>query len=137
MEYTNIIMGNKILTWQEPSFVELFSESKLPENVAKDKEHQQKAKYYKNQQEIKALEEKHAKLTDNANKIQEKANRKNISLKEKLDIEHELAQTKKKLSGIQKDRERLKKTAKGLGYVGAGVIIGTPVYKKAKSLIGG
>ena len=89
------------------------------------------------QKEIKELDDKHTRLTDSAKKLQEKANRKNISLKEKLDIEHELAQTKKKLSGIQKDRERLKKTAKGLGYVGAGVIIGTPVYKKAKSLIGG
>lgn len=107
------------------------------ENVAKDKEHQQKAKYFKMQKEIKELDDKHTRLTDSAKKLQEKANRKNISLKEKLDIEHELAQTKKKLSGIQKDRERLKKTAKGLGYVGAGVIIGTPVYKKAKSLIGG
>lgn len=107
------------------------------ENKAKTKEHQQKAKYFKMQKEIKELDDKHTRLTDSAKKLQEKANRKNISLKEKLDIEHELAQTKKKLSGIQKDRERLKKTAKGLGYVGAGVIIGTPVYKKAKSLIGG
>ncbi len=107
------------------------------ENVAKDKEHQQKAKYYKTQQEIKALDEKHTKLTDSAKRLQEKANSKKISLKEKLDIEHELAQTKKKLSAIQKDRDRLKKTAKALGYVAATVAIGTPVYKKAKSLVGG
>jgi len=41
------------------------------------------------------------------------------------------------LSAIQKDRDRLKKTGKIIGGLAATVAIGTPVYKKAKSLIGG
>ncbi len=106
------------------------------ENLTKQKEHEQKAKYFKIQKDIKDLEEHHAKLTDSAKKMQEKANRKNISLKEKMDIEHELAKNKKKLSVIQKDRDRLKKTAKAIGYVAATVAVGTPVYKSVKSVTG-
>ncbi len=107
------------------------------ENQSKQKEHEEKAKYHKMQQQIKDLDGKHAKLTDSAKKMQEKANRKNISLKDKLDIEHELAQTKKKLDAIQKDRDRLKKTGKILLGAAATVALGGPVVKKAKSLVFG
>ena len=107
------------------------------ENQTKQAEHEQKAKYFKMQNEIKELDERHAKLTDSAKKIKEKADRKNISLKQKMDLEKELSQTKKKLMDIQKDRNTLKKAAKTIGYVGGAIILGTPVVKTAKSLVTG
>jgi hypothetical protein len=105
------------------------------ENVAKDEEHKAKAKYYKMQQEMKALDERHTKLTDSAKKMKEKSRRKNISLKEKLDIEHQLSQTKKQLGAIEKDRARLKKTGKVIGGTAVTLAVGAPIYKKAKSIV--
>lgn len=107
------------------------------ENQAKQKEHEEKQKYYKAQQEIKALDEKHTKLTEHAAKIKEKAKRKDITLKQKLDLENEYTKTKKKLDKIQKDRNVLKRTAKFLGGTAVTVAVGAPIYKKAKSMIGG
>lgn len=107
------------------------------ENQAKQKEHEEKSKYFKMQKEIKDLDEKSAKLTDHAKKIREKANRKDITLKQKLDFEHELAQNKKQLDKLDKERRRIGKIAKGLGLTAVGVAVGTPIYRKAKSMIGG
>jgi hypothetical protein len=107
------------------------------ENQTKQQEHEQKAKHYKMQQEINGLEEKSVKLKDSAAKLHEKASRKNISLKEKMDLEHELKQTKEKLSKIEKDikiKHRLYKIAIGTVVGGA---IGVPLVGKAKTMIGG
>jgi hypothetical protein len=107
------------------------------QNLAKEEEHKAKAKYHKIQQEMKDIEEKHAKLIDHAKKIKEKSIRKDISLKQKLDLEHEHRKIKKQLDDLEKDRTRLKRTGKVLLGVGATVAIGTPIVKKAKSMIGG
>lgn len=107
------------------------------ENQTKQKEHEQKAKHYKMQQEINGLEEKSVRLKDSAAKLHEKANRKNISLKQKMDLEHELKQTKEKLAKIEKDikiKHRLYKIALGTVVGGA---VGVPLAGKAKTLIGG
>lgn len=103
----------------------------------KDEEHKGKAEYYKMQQDMKALDERHAKLTDSTKKMKEKAKNKNLTLKQKLDIEHELAQTKKKLSSIDKERSALKKTAKFLLSGATVITLGSPVYAKIKSFVNG
>lgn len=107
------------------------------ENKTKQKEHEAKSKYFKIQKEMKELDEKHAKLSDHAKQLKEKSSRKNITLKQKLDFEHELKQTKKKIDALEKDRNILKKTGKFLGGAAVTVAIGAPIYKKAKSMIGG
>lgn len=118
------------------------------ENIIKQKEHQEKAqefkmhqeakiKHFKMQQEIKLLEEKSEKLSDSAAKLLEKSKREDISLKKKLDIEHERAQVKKQLSKIEKDihiKRKALRIASGIAITG---IIGGPIYEKAKSVIGG
>lgn len=105
------------------------------ENLTKDEEYKGKTKYYKNQQEIKELDEKITKLTNHAKQIKEKANRKEINLKQKLDLEHEHAKIKKQLDKLQKDRSALKRIGKILGYGAVTVAVGTPIYNKARSLI--
>jgi hypothetical protein len=107
------------------------------ENQTKQKEHEEKTKYFKMQKEIKELDEKSAKLTEHAKKIREKADRKDITLKQKLDFEHELTQNKKKLAQLDKERKRIGKIAKGIGVTAAAIAVGTPIYRKAKSMIGG
>lgn len=107
------------------------------ENVTNAKEHAQKAKYYKMQEQIKALDERHAKLTENAKKMQKVAGRKNQSLKNKVEAEQKLSEINKQISKIRQDRSKLWKTAKTIGY-GVGIVaVGTPIAKKAKSLITG
>lgn len=106
------------------------------ENQTKQQEHETKAKHFKIQKEMKELDEKISKLTDHTRKIKEKANRKEITLKQKIELEHEHAQTRKKLDSLQKDRNALKKTGKFLGAGAVGVALGSPIYKKVKSMIG-
>lgn len=107
------------------------------ENQAKQKEHEVKSKHYKMQQEMKSLEEKSTKLKDSATKLHEKSKRKDMSLKQKLDIEHELAQTKKQIAKIDKDIKLKRRALKAAGAIAVTGILGGPIYDKAKSLIGG
>jgi hypothetical protein len=107
------------------------------ENLEKQKEHAEKAKYFKMQQEIKALEERATKLKSSAEKLQAKAKAKNMSLKQKLDIEQELSKTKKRLAQISKDIELKKRLFKVAGRVGIGIAFGVPAFNKVTSMIGG
>lgn len=106
------------------------------ENQAKQKEYDQKSEHFKLHEQIQALDQQYATLSENAKKMQAKANAKNITLKEKMAIETQLEKTMQKLSKLQKDRNLLKKVAKGIGYTALGVAVGTPAFKKTRSFIG-
>lgn len=106
------------------------------ENLAKQEAHAQKTKYFKIQQEIKDLEARHSKLTDSANKMQEKSRKKNISLKEKLEVESQLKDVRQQLTAIQKDISLRNNLLKGVGAIGLGAL-GIPAYGVAKKLFGG
>ena len=107
------------------------------ENQAKQKEHEQRSKHFKTQQEITELEGKSAKLKESADKLTERAKRRDISLKQKLDLESEIKQTRKKLADIEKDIKIRRRLLKGIGYTGATVLLGAPAYQKVKSMFGG
>jgi hypothetical protein len=105
------------------------------ENLAKQKEHEEKIKHFKMQQEMKSLEEESVNLKDHADKLKEKASRRDISLKQKLDLEAEIKQTKEKLAKVDKDKAIRRKLLKGAAYLGAAAL-GVPIYGVGKKLFG-
>ena len=68
--------------------------------------------------------------------MHEKAKRKNISLKEKIDTENDIAKTKGQLAKIEKDIRLRNRVLKTVGYVVAGTALGGPAVNTIMSKLG-
>lgn len=107
-------------------------------------EHKVRSEGYEIQQEIKSHEDKNDKIKNDIKLLRNKEQKTKLSLKQKLDLEHqiknkqnEIKETNDKINKLKMKYGKLKSSLKWGAGLTTAAVIGTPLSYKIKSLISG